>query len=50
MEELEECLAGHSDVLQIIYTIDSAKDINEIVVEPATMDNTDEGKYVQNGI
>lgn len=40
----------YNDVLQLIYNIDSAEDITEIVVAPATMDNTDEGKAIQDEI
>lgn len=37
----------YNDVLQIIYNINSAEDIREIIVNPADMDNTDEGKEIQ---
>ena len=40
----------YSDVLQIIYNIHSAGDIVEIVVAPANMDNTDEGRAIQEEI
>lgn len=46
----EEAGYPYSDVLRLIYNIDSAKDIKEIVVEPATMDHTDQGKALQNEI
>lgn len=41
---------AYNDVLEIIYKIHSADDITEIIVEPANMDNTDEGKELQNEI
>lgn len=40
----------YSDVLQIIYDIHSAKDIAKIIVIPANMDNTDEGRTIQDEI
>ncbi|NMA95851.1 MAG: hypothetical protein GX974_07405 [Clostridiales bacterium] len=40
----------YSDVLKLIYGIDSEKDIISITVEPADMDNTDAGKKIQNEI
>lgn len=40
----------YSDVLELIYRIDSADEISEIEVRPATMDNTDEGKAIQKKI
>ena len=40
----------YSDVLQMIYQIQSAEDIIELIVNPATMDNTEEGKAIQNEI
>ena len=40
----------YSDVLKLIYQIDSADGINEIEVKPATMDNTDGGKTIQKQI
>lgn len=40
----------YNDVLQIIYNIYSADDITEIIVYPANMDNTDEGKAIQREI
>ena len=41
---------SYNEVLTEIYKIDSADDITEIVVEPATMDNSDAGKAIQNEI
>ena len=41
---------SYNEVLTEIYKIDSADDITEIVVEPATMDNSDVGKAIQNEI
>lgn len=41
---------SYSDVLQNIYNIKSAEDIEKIIVSPANMDNTDEGKELQNEI
>lgn len=40
----------YSDVLKLIYQIDSADAIAEIEVTPAGMDNTDEGKKIQEEI
>ena len=40
----------YSDVLALIYRIDSADGISEIIVNPATMDNTDGGKAIQKKI
>ena len=40
----------YSDVLELVYQIDSADAISEIVVSPARMDNTDEGKAIQDKI
>ena len=37
----------YCDVLELVYQIDSADAIREIVVNPATMDNTDGGKALQ---
>ena len=37
----------YCDVLELVYQIDSADAISEIVVNPATMDNTDGGKALQ---
>ena len=41
---------SYKDVLQNIYNIKSAKDIEKIIVSPANMDNSDEGKQLQNEI
>lgn len=38
------------DVLKLVYRIESAEDITEIEVKPATMDNTDAGKRIQKEI
>lgn len=38
------------DVLRMIYHIESARDIKEIISEPANMDNSDEGKAIQKEI
>lgn len=40
----------YSDVLELIYQVDSSDAISEIVVNPARMDNTDEGKAIQEKI
>ena len=37
----------YSDALQTIYNIHSAQDIAEVIVAPATMDNSDQGKEIQ---
>lgn len=37
----------YSDVLKLVYQIDSADTITEIQVTPPTMDNTDSGKSIQ---
>lgn len=37
----------YSDVLKLVYQIDSADKITEIQINPATMDNTDSGKSIQ---
>lgn len=41
---------SYSDVLELVYKIDSADVISEIEVKPATMDNTNEGKAIQEQI
>lgn len=41
---------SYNDVLKNIYNIQSAEDIEKIVVTPANMDNSDEGKALQNQI
>lgn len=46
----EEDSYPYSDVLQLIFDIDSVEDIKQIVVAPATMDNTEEGQAIQNEI
>ncbi len=40
----------YSDVLQTIYNIHSAKDIAKIIVAPANMDDTEEGRAIQEEI
>lgn len=40
----------YNDVLKLVYQIDSADEITEIEVAPARMDNTDEGKKIQEEI
>lgn len=40
----------YSDVLKLVYRIDSADAIAEITVRPAKMDNTDEGERIQQQI
>ena len=40
----------YCDVLELVYLVDSADAISEIVVYPARMDNTDEGKAIQEKI
>lgn len=40
----------YSDVLQNIYNIHSGEDITKIIVTPANMDNTDEGRAIQDEI
>lgn len=40
----------YSDVLELVYRIDSADAISEIEVNPAKMDNTDGGKAIQEQI
>ncbi len=40
----------YNDVLRMIYNINSSADIVEVIVAPATMDNTDEGKELQDEI
>lgn len=40
----------YSDVLKLVYRISSAENISEIQVYPATMDNTDSGKKIQQEI
>lgn len=40
----------YSDVLKLVYRIDSADAIAEIEVQPATMDNSDGGKRIQKEI
>jgi hypothetical protein len=41
---------SYSDVLSTVYQIESSDDISKIIVNPATMDNTDAGKTVQKEI
>lgn len=40
----------YKDVLRLIYNINSSEDISEIIVAPADMDNSDDGKAIQNAI
>jgi len=40
----------YSDVLELIYQVDSSDAISEIVISPARMDNTDEGIAIQEKI
>ncbi len=40
----------YRDVLSLIYQIQSAEEVQKIVVNPATMDNTDGGKAIQEQI
>lgn len=40
----------YKDVLQMVYNVHSAEDITEIIVAPASMDNSDEGKKLQSEI
>lgn len=40
----------YSDVLKLIYGVNSAEDIVSILVEPANMDNTDAGEIAQDEI
>lgn len=40
----------YSDVMQIICNIHSAEDITKIIVSPANMDNSDEGRAIQEEI
>lgn len=37
----------YSDVLRLVYQIDSAEQLTEVQVAPATMDNSDTGKRIQ---
>ena len=40
----------YSDVLRLIYGVDSEEDIQEIISMPSSVDNTDEGKRLQSEI
>lgn len=49
-ESLESDEYPYSDVLKLIYGVNSAEDIVSIQVEPANMDNSDAGKRAQDEI
>lgn len=49
-EQFEEMDYSYREVLETIYHVHGAEDIVKVVVSPASMDNTDEGRAIQEEI